>query len=447
MNETATIEPSGNAVKVTMDKQVLVVGGGLSGIEAALSLASLGYEITLVEQGNSPAGDAAVFEALHGLAEGPVQLVEREVAAAQANARIRFLLQTSVVGLKGSAGNFRVRLDRGCETIELGFGAIVVATGLDVDIELPDKDFAQKVVTHSALAKRLADIRAEYCAGGRTPSAIPKNVCFVVEDRGEDSAIHSASALRGALAVQKWSRSNVFVCCQNLNVSSAGLEKLYRDARSRGIVIVRFDNEKPQISSTDNGFSVTVRDSSAAMQSEWKGLMEIECDLLVLPERIRPGSNTESLSKLLQVTLDSSDYFQENNVWLKPTASNRRGVFFVGLCRGSFDVADILTEARSTALEVHNLLGRGEAVVPACRAFVDASKCALCLTCLRSCPHGAIEVVFDDATRGKAATIIGIACDGCGVCVAECPAKAIQMAAGHEAVEILVGRQPTRVGK
>jgi heterodisulfide reductase subunit A-like polyferredoxin len=446
MNKTVTAEPSSNAVKVSMDKQVLVVGGGLSGIEAALSLASLGYETTLVEQGNSPAGDAAGFQALYGLAEEPAQLIERRITAAQGDSCIHFLLQTSIVGLEGSAGNFRVQLDRGGETIDRDFGAIVVATGLDVEIELPDTDFPQNAVTHSALAKRLAGIRGEYSAGGRTPSAIPKNVCFIVEDSGEDSAIHSASALRGALAAQKWSRSNVFVCCQNVNVSSEGLERLYRDARSRGIVIVKFDDDKPQISSTDTGFSVTVRDSSAATQSEWKGLIEIECDLLVLPERIRPGSNTASLHNLLQVTLDSSDYLQENNVWLKPTASNRKGIFFVGVCRGSFDVTDILTEARSTALEVHNLIGRGEAAVAACRAFVDASKCALCLTCLRSCPHGAVEVVFDDATTGKAARIIDVACDGCGMCVAECPARAIQMTAGREAVEIFGGRQPARAG-
>jgi len=446
MNETGKTRASGNAQKVPVNKQVLVVGGGLSGIEAALSLSALGYETTLVEQSDSPTGDTAGILALYGLAEEPAQLMERRMAEARENPRIHFLLQASIVYVKGSAGDFQVRIDHAGTVCDRDFGAIAVATGVEVDIELPDTDFPQKVVTCSELESRLANLRYRYRTGGRKPSGIPENVCFIVEDSGEDSAIHSTSAIRNAVAIKKRSRGNVFVCCQNVNVSGEGLERLYSEARSQGVVIFKFDDEKPQISSTDTGLSVTVRDRSAVAQSGQTALVEIECDLLVLPERIRPPSNTASLQSVLQVRLDPSNYLQENNVWLKPTASNRKGIFFVGECRASFNLGDILTEARSTALAVHNLIGRGEASLPAARAVVDASRCAVCLTCLRSCPHGAVEVVFDDMTRGKAARIIDIACDGCGVCVAECPARAIHMAAGRNAEEAVVDGQPAQAG-
>jgi heterodisulfide reductase subunit A-like polyferredoxin len=250
-----------------------------------------------------------------------------------------------------------------------------------------------------------------------------------VEDSGEDSASYAASALKNALAIKELARSNVFVCCQNFNVSGEGLEKLYREARSRGVIVFRFDDERPQISSTDTGLRVSLRDYSAGSDGEWKGLVEIECDLLVLPERIVPALSAKGLHRLLRVNTDSSGYFQDNNVWLKPTASNRKGILFVGACRGSFDVDDVLTEARSTALEVDNLVRAGELAAEAGGVVVNASKCALCLTCLRSCPHGAVEVVFDDATGTKAARIIDVACQACGICFAECPAKAIEMVA------------------
>ena len=57
------------------------------------------------------------------------------------------------------------------------------------------------------------------------------------------------------------------------------------------------------------------------------------------------------------------------------------------------------------------------------RVVVDPDKCALCLTCIRSCPHHAIEVDHEKQT----AKVIDIACQGCGICAGECPAKAIQL--------------------
>jgi len=446
MNKTVEKRKSGNSEKMPVNRRVLVVGGGLSGIETALSLSALGYETTLVEREDSLEGCERRLLPFCGLDDEPARLISRRTAAVRGDPSIRFLQQASIFNVEGSVGDFRVGIDHGGTVCQSNFAAIVVAAGFEVDVELPDTDFPYRVVTHSELEKRLASPTDRLMAAGGGPSGIPKNVCFVMEDSGEDSAVHSASALRNALAIKKRSRSNVFVCCQNLNVSGEGLERLYSAARSHGVVIFKFDEEKPQISSTDTGLIVTVRDSSAVAQGGQAAPIEIECDILVLPERIRPPSNTATLQNLLQVGLDSSNYLQENNVWLKPTASNRKGLFFVGECRGSFHLDDVLTEARSTAVEIHNLIRAGEAAVSASRAVVDLSKCALCLTCLRSCPHGAVEVVFDDTTRGKAARIIDMACDGCGLCAAECPAKAIQMTAGGRTDGAVIGRQLVETG-
>jgi heterodisulfide reductase subunit A-like polyferredoxin len=437
---------SGDSEKMPVNRRVLVVGGGLSGIEAALSLSALGYDTVLVEQEDVLESCDRQLLPFCGFEHEPELLISRRTAAAKGDPRIRFLQQASILNVGGSVGDFRVGINHAGTVSQDDFAAIVVAAGFEFDVELPDTDFPHRVVTHSELEKRLSSSTDRLRAAGGVPSGIPTNVCFVVGDSGEDSAVHAASALRNALAIKKRSRSDVFVCCQNVNVSGEGLEKLYSEARSHGVVIFKFDKEPPQISSTDTGLIVTVRDSSAVAQSEQAAPIDIECDMLVLPERIRPPSNTAALQDLLEVGLDSSNYLQENNVWLKPTASNRKGVFFVGECRGSFYLDDVLTDARSTALEIHNLIRGGEASVSASRAVVVPSKCALCLTCLRSCPHGAVELVFDDTTRGKAARIIDMACDGCGLCAAECPAKAIQMTAEGSTDGTVVDRQLVETG-
>jgi heterodisulfide reductase subunit A len=422
-------ESDGTVKKTSMSRRVLVVGGGVAGLETALALAELGCHTTLVEQGTSLGGHAAALCSLYGSEQTPAELIGKKVAAIRANPGIRVLFEAVVREVKGNVGSFHVRIEAGGKVHESDFGAIVLATGFGLSSGPPVASGEPEPISCSELERRLAELRAGDRRGRSNALSIPKNVCFVVEDTGAESAVHSASALKNALAVQKLPRRNVFLCCQNVNVTGEGLETLYREARASGVVIFKCDGDTPQVAPADRGFSVTVRDASVAASDRCDGLVNLRCDLLVLPERIVPGTHTPYLRKLLRVDVDSSDYFQQNNVWLKPTASNRKGIFFVGGCRGSFDVSDILTEARATALEVYTWLGRDEVSESVGTVRVDPAKCAVCLTCLRSCPHDAVEIVFDGGTGGKTAHIVESACQACGICVAECPAKAIQMVA------------------
>jgi len=425
-------ESDGTIKKTSMSRRVLVVGGGVAGIEMALALAELRCDTTLVEQGTSLGGNAGALCSLYGFEQTPEELIGKKVATMRTNPGIRVLFEAAVRDVKGDVGNLHVRIEACGKVHESDFGAIVVATGFDLATGSPVTSGEPTAISCSELERRLAQLRAGNGRGRSNALSVPRNVCFVVEDSGVDSAVHAASALKNALAVQKLPKRNVFLCCQNVNVAGEGLEALYREARASGVVIFKFDGDKPQVAAADRGFNVTVRDASVAANDRCNGLMDLHCDLLVLPERIVPGPHTPYLQKLLRVDVDSSDYFQQNNVWLRPTASNRKGIFFVGGCRGSFDVCDILTEARATALEVYTWIGRDEIPVSVGKVRVDPAKCAVCLTCLRSCPHDAVEIVFDGDIGVKTAHIVESACHACGICVAECPAKAIQMVAADD---------------
>jgi len=63
-------------------------------------------------------------------------------------------------------------------------------------------------------------------------------------------------------------------------------------------------------------------------------------------------------------------------------------------------------------------------------AVVDESKCTGCLTCVRICPFGVPTIQASLAGAGSiigAASIEAAICRGCGLCAAECPARAIQL--------------------
>ena len=151
--------------------------------------------------------------------------------------------------------------------------------------------------------------------------------------------------------------------------------------------------------------------------------MAIACDMV----GISPfgfGLGTEpALTAMLGVTTDCQGQLQDNNLHLFPELTNRPGVYVLGSCRGVYYVPEIVTDAGAAALAVHSLLSQKNLVVEPGNAMVDADKCALCLTCIRSCPHGAMAV--DPGKR--AAMSLPEVCRRCGVCVGECPASAISL--------------------
>jgi len=87
-------------------------------------------------------------------------------------------------------------------------------------------------------------------------------------------------------------------------------------------------------------------------------------------------------------------------------------------------IQPLVTEAAATAAEIAALLERGRALWPQPVAAVEPEKCCLCLTCLRSCPHGAVRI----EAGAQAARIESLDCHGCGICVADCPSRAITLA-------------------
>ena len=79
--------------------------------------------------------------------------------------------------------------------------------------------------------------------------------------------------------------------------------------------------------------------------------------------------------------------------------------------------------AIAAALEVRKLLSPGKLEVELSTAVVDEEKCAICLTCIRTCPHGAMRV---DPEKNIAENLPQ-SCQRCGICVGVCPARAISL--------------------
>ncbi|MCK4402531.1 MAG: CoB--CoM heterodisulfide reductase iron-sulfur subunit A family protein, partial [Dehalococcoidia bacterium] len=317
-----------------------------------------------------------------------------------------------VARVQGEVGDFAVRIRSGKKESSQSFGAIIFATGYRTEI-LP-QDFELKPGGNIISQQRLVEML-------QAPEKLarrPETIGFVVDFSDENSRLPTLSALKNALAVKDKLGSEVYVFCKNLKVDSEGTEKLYREARDRGVVFLKFE-EKPRIYGEDSRIKVEARDVLLGEE------VTLLCDLLVAEEKALPPEGTKALSSMLNIETDSQGFYQDENVHLYPVASGRKGVFFVGGCRGNLELGRASTDIASAVGSVHALLSSGEAMVEVEKVKADSQKCRACLTCIRVCPHEAIRLVRVDSERWVA-KIYDLACDGCGICAAICPATAIK---------------------
>ena len=385
-------------------QEVLLVGGGFSAMSSAIQLSRLGLHTTLLVGDSALGVRSRELEELLGLEVAPMtEAIDRDK-------NIEIVTSAELVGMEGTAGNFAVRIRKGGEEFVQSFGAIIFATGPRTEIlpQDPGSKSSTRIVSQERLARWL---RAS------SPQPRPRSVAFVFDSSDECSRLPTLVTLNNALAVKRSWGSEVYVFCKNVKVDSEGAEELYHQARERGVVFLKFE-DSPGISIEDGLVRIEAKDVLLGQDAT------LTCDVVVAEEKVSPAAGTDDLRSLLNVRTDSRGFLQDDNVHLYPVASERKGIFFVGDCRGDLDAARIVADVSSAVMGAHELLARGRITVEAERVKVDPQKCRACLTCIRVCPHSAIQLVRIDSER-EVAEISDLACDACGICAGICPAKAI----------------------
>lgn len=406
--------------ELPVDSEVLVVGGGFSAISTALRLSRAGLRITLLEQEAVLGTGVNELESLQGIDAGSV------MAAAERDGNIDILTSARMTAVEGVPGDFTVTIAKDGAEMSRRYGAIVLATGFRTELT-PGSDAlidgraacSAGVVSQGQLSCMLDNLLLE---------TRPAIVGFVFDFADENSRFTTLTTLNNALAVKgKWG-SEVYVFCKDVKVDSHGAEKLYQSARECGVVFLKCDST-PKIALENKRIAVQARDVFLGDDTA------VTCDLLVAEELPFSVEGAEGLGSLFGIRLDSRGFYQDENVHLYPVCSERKGVFFVGGCRGNSDITRVLNDVSSVVTSICGFLCPGHIQVDIDKVKVDPQKCVACLTCIRVCPHSAIQLVRVEDGKDSA-LISDVACVACGVCASICPAKAIEFQ-GYRDDEIL----------
>ncbi|HLE16268.1 MAG TPA: FAD-dependent oxidoreductase, partial [Anaerolineales bacterium] len=402
-----------------VDRHALVIGGGLAGMTAALSIARQGYGVFLVERDAELGGNLRHIRIGTAGDADPQQLLRETLVAVQADARIQVLTGSQVVDVSGYTGQYRTRVRQadGAE-LELNHGAILVATG---GREITPSEYLYgrnpRVVTQRELETQLTKPGFIDGLAGRTLVMVQ---CVGSRDEKHPycSRICCTQALKNALAIKKQVPSvNVVILYRDMR-SYGFREQIYRQARQAGVLFLEYAPEaKPEVVETGNR-RLRV-DVIAQPEGE---VIQLKADWVVLSAGIEPEPGNPALAQLLKVPLNETGFFLEAHVKLRPVDFAAEGIFLAGLAHSPRAIEETIAQAQAAAVRAVALLSKSELSAPPIVAQVNPRLCAACGICVEVCPYGARRL-----EPGMAhAEVIEVLCQGCGACVAACPNKASQ---------------------
>ena len=401
-----------------MNKDILVVGGGVTGMSSALALADQGFKVFLAERS----------EALGGLARNIRKTIDGEdvqsyikdlVQKTLSHDLIEVITGAIIVDHSGMPGLFETGMQIAPQMYyrQIKHGVTILATGAlqnrPQEYLLDEHPAVMNQMDMDALIEDNPGRIGEWenvvmiqCVGSRCP------------DNPNCSRICCQSALKNALRILDINPSaRVFVLYRDMRTYGF-LEDYYLEARKRGVIFVHYEKDDPPAVQADNKkVAVTFRDPVLG-----KPIAVMADSLCLSTGLVADDEATEDLAMVFRLQRTHDGYFLEDHIKLRPLDLSIPGFFVAGTAHSPKSIRESIADAQAAASRAQTLLARNRIELGAAIARVDRDKCAACLVCVRACPF---DIPFINAEGYS--EIDPAKCHGCGVCAAECPAKAIQL--------------------
>lgn len=424
-----------DTTKIEAIKRIAVVGGGIAGIKAALSLSEKDCHVYLIEKEQQLGGHVGEWDTLFMSNETGKQLIARLHNELLQKENITILTNAELVSTHGSIGNISLKVKQNETELDLTVGSVVIATGFDS--YMPKKDeFGYETITNVITLpefKHLIDNQKDklifngkpihtiayiYCVGSR-------------QTEGENSYCSRfccTSTIYAAITAK-----NKFNDIQNYHITRGvrtygKQEIIYAESLKNGDIYLQNKEENlPQVSTNGHTTWVKVTDILTSGKE-----IEVPVDLVVLVTGMVPKANN-NVGTLFKLPKGRDKFFNEIHMKLRPVETVIDGITIAGTCQGPKNITESVNSALSAATKSYSYVSKGILETDPQIATIEKARCTGCGDCLPACPFDAISM---NAKSGiNSAVINNSVCKGCGMCTPVCPEDAIDLIA-YSSVEI-----------
>jgi len=450
--ELKKMKVPGGVANSGSNKRILVVGGGVSGLTAAIEAAETGYQVLLVEKAPQLGGWAAQLWKRVPYREpyaqpqdtGMSELIGRVVA----HPLISVHLNSTLAETAGAPGRFAVKIAQdGGAVVQEMVGAIVQTSGFTTyDVaRLPELGGGLPGVVDQAGLEALAKA-AQGKEFKRADGHAVQSVVFVqCAGQRDTTGIHlpycsghcCATSVKQAMYFKDANPDiDTVLLYTDLRLPGMG-EDFYRSAQEKGVTFTK--GKVSGVKADNGGCTVSFRDLILDENAT------VNADLVVLATGQVPNSGVnielpeEQQSEVKPISILNLTYRQgkdlpqltagltDSHFICFPYETRRTGIYAAGPVRRPMDMQQAVEDATGAALKaiqtVENAaLGRaahprsGDLSYP----IVRLEGCTQCKRCTVECPFGAIDEderrfpVFNEAR-----------CRRCGTCMGACPVRVI----------------------
>ena len=425
-------------IEILIKDAALVIGGGVTGMQASLDIAAAGYKVYLVERTGDLGGRTyklSMTFPTHNCGICCMQYCKECVFTPKMeevlqNKNIEVFLNSEVEDITGGFGARHARVRTPTGPKEFDVGTIIVATGSKTfdPNRIPELRYGNPDVVTTVELEQLIVKQREKGGGLRRPSdgKIPKTVNFIQcvgsRDRTKGnlhcSLVCCTYAIGQAREIKRMNPdADVYIHYIDLRGPYRGFEEFYDAAKEEGINFVR-----GRISEIveDKG-KISVR----ALDTDSDTLLNIDTDLVVLSVGQEPADGSDKLAKMLHIQTDIDKFMKDINPMFP--SEFRRGIYVAGTAQGPKGIRYSIEDARAAASSAIELMKKGKTKFPRIVAFVDEERCRGCGRCEKTCEYGAITIIQDPKKGTFLSKIEEVRCEGCGACAVVCCNKAIRV--------------------
>ncbi len=310
----------------------------------------------------------------------------------------------------------------------MNVGAIIVATGLKTfDPSLLGEYHYQKypdVITSMQMERLLnSDGPTHGIVVRPSNGKVPQKISFVLCVGSRNKKIHHEycsqvccnTAIKQAVLLKKeYPDIEINIYYTDIRAVGKNCEEFYNRAReSFGVRFIK--SSISSIIKSDTSDNLILRGEDIFEDV----LFENKADLIVLAVGLEPAINTEELSQILNISLDSNGFLLEKHLKVRPSETLVNGIFLAGAIQGPKDIPNSIAHAESAAAKTIALLISGRVELDPHIVYFEPEKCDLCKLCVNICEYNSLKI------EDKQLKITEENCSGCGACAAMCPYGAL----------------------